>query len=76
MGLKKIALADTVTLYVDAVYRDLAQCTGFDMCIAIFFFSVQIYCDFSDYSDIAIGRAKLFGINLMMNISSPYLLCL
>lgn len=40
--------------------------------IAVFFFSFQIYCDFSGYSDIAIGTAHLFGINLMKNFNSPY----
>ena len=70
---KKIAVADIVAVYVDRAYDNLCQCTGFDLCIAIFFFTIQIYCDFSGYSDIAIGTAKLFGINLMKNFSSPYL---
>ena len=42
------------------------------MVIASFFFTIQIYCDFSGYSDIAIGTAKLFGIDLMKNFNSPY----
>lgn len=69
---KKIAIADVVAMYVDAAYADLTRCTPFDLCIAIFFFTIQIYCDFSGYSDIAIGTAKLFGINLMKNFNSPY----
>ncbi|MBQ6566816.1 MAG: MBOAT family protein [Treponema sp.] len=70
---KKIAVADVVAVWVDNAYSDLTCCTPFDSCIAIFFFTVQIYCDFSGYSDIAIGTAKLFGIRLMKNFSSPYL---
>lgn len=69
---KKIAVADVVAVYVDAAYGNLLQCTGLDLFLAVFFFTIQIYCDFSGYSDIAIGTAKLFGINLMTNFSSPY----
>lgn len=69
---KKIAVADVVAIYVDNAYADLSRCTPFDLCAAIFFFTIQIYCDFSGYSDIAIGTAKLFGINLMRNFNSPY----
>lgn len=69
---KKVAVADVVAVYVDEAYANLAQCTGFELCIAIFFFSIQIYCDFSGYSDIAIGTAKLLGIHLMKNFSSSY----
>ena len=69
---KKIAVADVVAMYVDSAYTDLGRCTPFDLCIAIFFFTIQIYCDFSGYSDIAIGTAKLFGVNLMKNFDSPY----
>ena len=69
---KKIAVADFIAVYVDAAYSDLANCTSFDLCVAVFFFTIQIYCDFSGYSDIAIGTSKLFGINLMTNFRSPY----
>lgn len=69
---KKLAVADVVAVYVDNAYADLASCTGFDLCMAIFLFTVQIYCDFSGYSDIAIGTAKLLGVNLVKNFSSPY----
>lgn len=69
---KKIAVADMVAMYVDNAYNNLARCTGFDLCVAIFFFTIQIYCDFSGYSDIAIGTSKLLGINLIKNFSSPY----
>jgi D-alanyl-lipoteichoic acid acyltransferase DltB (MBOAT superfamily) len=69
---KKIAVADVVSVYVDQVYDNLQACTGFDLLLAIFFFTIQIYCDFSGYSDIAIGVAKLLGVNLMKNFASPY----
>jgi D-alanyl-lipoteichoic acid acyltransferase DltB (MBOAT superfamily) len=69
---KKLAIADVVSVYVDAAYSSLGTCTGFDLLAAIFFFTIQIYCDFSGYSDIAIGTAKLLGIDLMTNFKSPY----
>ena len=69
---KKIIVADTFSIYVDKVYNSLPTFTGFSLIVATFLFSIQIYCDFSGYSDIAIGTAKLFNINLMTNFSSPY----
>lgn len=70
---KKLVIADTLAVYVDKVYAHPHGFGGFSLFLAIFFFTVQIYCDFSGYSDIAIGTAKLLGINLMTNFSSPYL---
>lgn len=69
---KKIAVADFVSVYVDRVYYNLNSCVGADWLVAVFFFTVQIYCDFSGYSDIAIGSAKVLGIELMTNFRSPY----
>lgn len=69
---KKVALADFLALYVDSVYNDLKSFSGFSLIFASFLFAIQIYCDFSGYSDIAIGTAKLFGIDLMRNFNSPY----
>ena len=69
---KKIAVADMISIYVDKAYANLYGCTGFDLVLVIFLFTIQIYCDFSGYSDIAIGTAKLLGINLMENFKSPY----
>lgn len=69
---KKLAIADVLGTYVDTVYGNLHSYNGFAVVIAIFFFTIQIYCDFSGYSDIAIGTAKLLGINLMTNFKSPY----
>ena len=57
---------------MDQVYGDLGSYKGLSLIIAAFFFSVQIYCDFSGYSDIARGSAKLLNINLMDNFKSPY----
>lgn len=70
---KKIVIADNLAVYVDKVYSDLHHYHGFSLVIAAFFFSLQIYCDFSGYSDIAIGTAKMFGIDLMENFKQPYL---
>lgn len=69
---KKLVIADNLAQYVDLVFGEPSAYHWFDMLIAVFFFTIQIYCDFSGYSDIAIGTAKLFGINLMTNFKSPY----
>lgn len=70
---KKLIVADGLGLYVDRIYENIYAYNGFALLVATLFFSFQIYCDFSGYSDIAIGCAKLFGINLMTNFKSPYL---
>lgn len=72
---KKLCVADVLAVYVDAAYSSLRTQTGFALLFAIFGFTIQIYCDFSGYSDIAIGTAKLFGIELMTNFDSPYFSC-
>ena len=69
---KKLLIADNISVYVDSVYKELSSYRGFDLLLTIFFFSMQIYCDFSGYSDIAIGTAKLLDIDLMTNFKSPY----
>ncbi|MCQ2497641.1 MAG: MBOAT family protein [Lachnospiraceae bacterium] len=69
---KKIVIADTLSRYVGTVYDNPQQFTGFSLVLASLFFTIQIYCDFSGYSDIAVGTAKLLGINLMNNFQSPY----
>ena len=69
---KKIAIADTISVYVDLVYGHLPDYRGFTLVIATALFAFQIYCDFSGYSDIAIGVAKLLDIDLMTNFESPY----
>lgn len=69
---KKIVIADNLAAYVDLIYGNVYTYKGFSLVIASIFFAFQIYCDFSGYSDIAVGVAKLFGIDLMMNFNSPY----
>lgn len=70
---KKIVVADRLAIYVDAIYGNVVNYSGFSLIIATLFFTVQIYCDFSGYTDIAIGTAKLMDIDLMENFKSPYL---
>ncbi|MDD3412747.1 MAG: MBOAT family protein [Lachnospiraceae bacterium] len=70
---KKLIIADSVSKYVDMVYNDVHSYFGLTFIVATILFTFQIYCDFSGYSDIAIGTSKLLGINLMTNFKSPYL---
>lgn len=69
---KKIAIADACALYVDQVFSTYTTQSGSTLVLAVVLFSIQIYGDFSGYSDIAIGTAKLFGIRLMRNFNNPY----
>ncbi|MBR1628622.1 MAG: MBOAT family protein, partial [Lachnospiraceae bacterium] len=69
---KKMVIADSLAKYVDLVFNNVGEYTGFAVVLAMVFFSIQIYCDFSGYSDIAIGTAKLLGIDLMQNFNCPY----
>ncbi len=71
--IKKVAIADTIAIYVDAVYNNVSEFTGIALIVATVLFAFQIYCDFSGYSDMAIGFSKLLGIELMNNFKSPYL---
>lgn len=74
---KKIAVADQISRVVDLIYSSASDggselFNGFTVLVATALFSVQIYCDFSGYTDIAIGCAKIMGINLMQNFKDPY----
>lgn len=69
---EKLVLADNLSIYVDNVYKDVYAYHSSALLISSLFFTMQIYCDFAGYSDIAIGVAKLFGINLRQNFRSPY----
>ena len=69
---KKIVVADNCAVYVDQVFSTYTEHTGSTLLLAAIFFTFQIYGDFSGYSDIAIGTAKLFGIKLMRNFNVPY----
>jgi len=70
---KKVIIADRIAMMVNAVYRDSGHATGSQLLLATYFFAIQIYCDFSGYSDIARGAAKVMGIDLMRNFNHPYL---
>ncbi len=69
---KKMAIADVVISLVDLVYNNVTAYTGIALGTATFFYAFQVYCDFSGYSDIARGVAKLLDIDLMVNFKSPY----
>ena len=69
---KKIVVADNCATYVDQVWATYDTQTGSTLLLAAVLFTFQIYGDFSGYSDIAIGTAKLFGIKLMRNFNTPY----
>jgi D-alanyl-lipoteichoic acid acyltransferase DltB (MBOAT superfamily) len=69
---KKIVIADRLAIYVNTVYNDSHHYSGITLIIATIFFAFQIYGDFSAYSDIAIGSAKILGFDLMLNFRQPY----
>lgn len=70
---KKLVIADRLALYVNEVYNNPADYAGLPVIVATYFFAFQIYCDFSAYSDIAIGSARVLGFDLMKNFRQPYL---
>jgi D-alanyl-lipoteichoic acid acyltransferase DltB (MBOAT superfamily) len=70
---KKVVIADRLGLYVDAVYNDVHAYTGLPLLLATYAYALQIYMDFSGYTDMALGSARLFNINLTQNFNSPYL---
>ncbi len=69
---KKLVVADRLALYVNDVYNNPQGANGLQLTIATVFFAYQIYCDFSGYSDIAIGSARVLGFKLMENFDRPY----
>ncbi len=69
---KKIVIADTVCVAVDTVFNNIRVFDGLAIIIASFLFSIQIFCDFSGYSDIARGCALVMGFKLMKNFDHPY----
>lgn len=71
--LKKIVIADRLAVIVNNVFSAPLKYNKVSITIAVLFFTFQIYCDFSAYSDIAIGCAKTIGYNLMINFNKPYL---
>lgn len=69
---KKAVIADNCAAIVNSIWGNYQQENQFVLLIAVVLYSFQIYCDFSGYSDMAIGIARLFGINLMKNFNYPY----
>jgi len=69
---KKIVIADNCAIYANDIFTNYGDYSGSTLLLGAFFFAFQIYADFSGYSDIAIGTAKLFGFNLMQNFAFPY----
>ena len=69
---KKLVIADRLAIYVNAVYNNPHSHSGITLMVATIFFAIQIYCDFSGYSDIAIGAARVMGYKLMTNFNRPY----
>lgn len=70
---KKLVIADNLNLIVTPVFNNVTAFAGFELALAGFLFVIQVYCDFSGYSDIATGVAKLFNINLSLNWRRPLL---
>jgi D-alanyl-lipoteichoic acid acyltransferase DltB (MBOAT superfamily) len=69
---KKVVIADRLAIVVDTVYNNPQQYNSLSLIISTVFFSFQIFCDFSGYSDMAIGAARIMGFKLMTNFDKPY----
>lgn len=69
---KKVVIADNIGMIADRIFNGYTQFHGIDIIVGVLAFAVQIYCDFSGYSDIARGLAKLMGFDLMVNFKLPY----
>lgn len=69
---KKVVVADQLAIYVNSIYNNWEVNNGFTLLFATYCFAFQIYCDFSGYSDIALGAARVMGYRLMTNFSLPY----
>lgn len=70
---KKVVIADRLALYVDPVFNNTQLYSGPTFFVATIFFTFQIYCDFSGYSDMAVGIGRAFGFKFMQNFNLPYL---
>lgn len=70
---KKVVIADRLALFVNPVFNDVHSFTGPYLLFATYYYALQIYFDFSGYTDMALGTARLFNINLTNNFNSPYL---
>jgi alginate O-acetyltransferase complex protein AlgI len=69
----KVVVADRLALFVDPVYNDVRSYSGLPLIIATYAYAFQIYFDFAGYTNMALGTARLFGVNLTQNFNSPYL---
>lgn len=69
---KKVVVADNLAPHVEAIFRDYASLDGLTLAWGAVLFSFQVYCDFSGYSDIAVGTARLFGVKLSADFAYPY----
>lgn len=69
---KKMVIADNCAQYANAIFNNPADFSGSTLVLGAVFFAIQIYCDFSGYSDIALGIASLLGIDLFQNFAFPY----
>ncbi|MGA1826308.1 MAG: MBOAT family O-acyltransferase [bacterium] len=69
---QKLVIADRLAIYVNAVHEDIIRFNWLQLIVACYFFSIQIYCDFAGYSNIAIGSARILGIDLINNFNRPY----
>jgi D-alanyl-lipoteichoic acid acyltransferase DltB (MBOAT superfamily) len=70
---QKVVVADNLAIFVESVYGDIRIYAGAPLIIATLFFSLQLYCDFAGYSNIALGSARLMGFRLAPNFDRPYL---
>lgn len=70
---KKVVIADRLAVFINQSYGSIDEAKGIAMLMGVFFFAFQLYLDFSAYSDIAIGTARLFGFKLTTNFRRPYL---
>ncbi len=69
---KKVVIADNAAKLADVVFNSPAEHSGLSVIAGVLFFTIQIYCDFSGYSDMAVGIARLLGFDLMQNFRTPY----
>lgn len=69
---KKVVIADRLAILVNASYGSAAEQTGFALLTATLLYSIQLYCDFSAYSEIAVGSARILGFKLTDNFKAPY----
>lgn len=69
---KKVVIADNCAEYANIIFNNYIDYSGSTLVLGAIFFTFQIYCDFSGYSDMAIGMSRLFGFNLMRNFAFPY----